>query len=181
MKKFIAFGFILAVVACSSKEGGKTTTPGTSSDPTAPGNDTTTTAEEDGGTVDSSTATTPPMPPSGPTNKAECVSVCEVKYPKPAALNKTLDSTCFLAGVCEGDCNDLVAGKNYLPTADPDAGPTCDTAKANSYPISTPAQKCSDCIARTPACCNLWIAIFGSDDGKALNACSNACFTSFKN
>lgn len=184
MKTFMSIGLMFALVACASKAPEKNPTPANeTTDPAvtpssnSDGGDTTTAADVDG----SSGPAVVDAGPKVPTNQAECVAACEAKYPKSAAQNKTLDNTCFVAGTCEPVCDNLVAGKNYQPTVVPDAGPVCDTVKANSYPVSTPSQACSDCVATTPACCNLWIAIFSSDDGKALNACSNTCFSTFKN
>lgn len=183
MKTFMSIGLMLAVVACGSSSADKSPSPTSNhSDSTQPsyddaGNEV---ASDAGVSVEAATAVTDAGPKT-PTNQAECVAVCESKYPKQAGQNKQLDNSCFLAGSCEPACNGLVVGKNYQPSVDPDAGPTCDTVKANSYPISTPSQACSDCLASTPTCCSLWIAIFSSDDGKALNSCSNNCFSQFKN
>jgi hypothetical protein len=44
-------------------------------------------------------------------------------------------------------------------------------------PIMTASVKCSDCLAKTPECCNLWIAIFGSAEGRSLNKCAVTCYS----
>jgi hypothetical protein len=128
--------------------------------------------------VDSSSPSTD-SGPKDPTNQAECIAVCEKKYPTPAAQNKLLDTSCML-GSCEPVCNNIgSSGKNFPPDVDPEVGVVCDTNAANSYPISTPSSACSTCLANTAECCTLWIAIFGSTDGQALNTCANTCFNTF--
>lgn len=120
--------------------------------------------------------------PKAPTNQAECIHACETQYPKPAALNKEMDSACFLNGGACTSCNHLVPGGPLYPVSAPlpevpvacEIGPGID-------PIMTLNQECSDCIANTPACCKLWIDIFGSEDGRNLNKCAVKCFTDFKN
>jgi hypothetical protein len=111
------------------------------------------------------------------------VTACEVKYPVPAAQNKQLDNTCFLAGVCEHVCNDLVPGGKLFPVSapDPDGGVAACPIGEGIDPIMTLAQACTDCIAAQPACCKLWVDIFGSAAGRDLNKCATKCFTDFKN
>ncbi len=185
MKKFMMFGLIAALVACGSKDGGEKSPPPdtTTTDPTQP-------SEVDSGTTDpvvpgtdagKDTSPAADAAPPVPTNQVECVAACEVKYPTPAAQNHALDTTCML-GTCGNVCNGIGSnGQNFGPDVDPVVGVVCDTVAAASYPILTPAAACSTCLANTPDCCNLWIAIFGSAQGQALNACANTCFTTFKN
>jgi predicted small lipoprotein YifL len=184
MKTFLASVLLIAVAACGSSNKGPDKAPSPPTDGNAPTTPTTDGMDAAVPEVDGSSPAEMSEVDSGPkapTNQAECVATCEAKYPKSAAQNKTLDSTCMLAGTCEPVCNDLIPGKNYEPTVNPDAGVVCDTAKADSYPILTPSAACSTCLASSPVCCNLWIAIFSSTEGKALNACANTCYSSFKN
>jgi len=134
--------------------------------------------EVDSGT-NTAPPTTPPVAPKAPSNQAECIAVCETTYPAAAAKGKALDTSCFLGGVCEHVCNDLKPGTLVKPTEVDGGG--CDTVKADSYPITTTSQACSDCLNTTPTCCTQWIAIFSSMDGRALNTCANQCYTNFKN
>ena len=128
---------------------------------------------------DGSVGPTPPVAASPPTDQASCVAACETAHPTAQAKNKNLDATCFLGGACEPVCNDLkYTGKNFTPT-DVDGGVVCDTAKAGAFPIATPSQACSDCLANNASCCSQWNALFGSADGQALNACSTDCFVKF--
>ncbi len=177
MKTILASFIVLALVACGSSKEAKDSTP---SDPTNPADpntpqeqDPTTPSTEgpDGSSVDAG--------PKAPSNQAECIVACEGQHPTSAKLNHTLDTTCLLGGACEPVCNGLGTGKLFQPTVDEDAGVQCDTAKANSYPITTPSAACSTCLANTPACCTLWISIFSSVDGQALNTCSNKCYVDF--
>ena len=111
--------------------------------------------------------------------QAECISACESTHPKAAALNKQLDNTCFLAGACEPSCNDLAPnGKLSGVTKDPDASaPVACVIGEGVDPIMTASTKCSDCLASVPACCSLWVAIFGSAEGRDLNKCAVACYS----
>jgi hypothetical protein len=113
-----------------------------------------------------------------PTNQAECLADCEAQYPAAQAESNQLDSTCY-KGSCASACDNIGSGTNKTPSAD--AGAKCDTNAANSYEIGTPSQACSDCLASTPACCTLWIKIFGSADGQSLNQCANNCWSKFPN
>jgi len=133
---------------------------------------------ENDASVDSSVAVD--SGPKEPTNQTECIAVCETKYPTAAVDSATLDNTCLLAGACEPVCNNL-AGGGELKFPSADAGVVCDTAAANSYPIGTPSQACSDCLATTQTCCDLWIKIFGSTEGQALNKCAHDCWEKFPN
>ena len=109
--------------------------------------------------------------------QAECIATCESAHPKAAALNKQLDNTCFFAGACEPVCNALAAGgKLSAVTVHPDASAACVIGEGVD-PIMTASAKCSDCLAETPACCSLWIAIFGSAEGRDLNKCAVACYS----
>jgi hypothetical protein len=118
-------------------------------------------------------------PDAGPTNQASCVAACETKYPAAAQEGHAFDTSC-MTGVCEAVCDNIGAsGQDFAP--DPDAGSACNTNAAMSYPIKTPSVACSDCLATHDSCCKQWITIFGSTEGQALNACSNTCFSSFKN
>lgn len=172
--------FLMLAVACSpaSKADKPTAASGTTDN--NPDNPSTPNATTDqGGTNPTNTPSTDSDGGSKPpSNQAECIAVCEGQYPKAAVKNKSLDSTCML-GVCSNVCNDLVAGKNFPPDVDADAGVVCDTVKANSFPISTPSAQCSTCLANTPTCCTQWIAIFSSADGQALNGCAVNCFSNF--
>ena len=127
-------------------------------------------AASDAGARDSSVSDAPAL------TLDSCISGCGAKYPAADAKNKQLDATCFLGGACESVCNNLKAGKLFEPNVD--AG-GCDTASVDSYPITTTSQACSDCLSATATCCAQWISIFGSTDGRALNACSNDCYTKF--
>ncbi len=134
---------------------------------------------EDSGTTDSAV----PVPekdaaPPPPHNQATCIAACEVQYPKAADKSHQLDATCFLGGSCEPVCNHLKPGPLLEPTV-VEGG--CDTVAAKSYPITTTSQACSDCLSTTVTCCTQWTDIFGSTDGRALNACANKCFTDFNN
>ena len=122
--------------------------------------------------------------PRAPTNQAECITACEAAHPTSAALSHKLDATCYLAGVCEPVCNNVPPGKNFPPTNDADAAApvACPGQFAEGVdPIMTPSAECSTCLANTPDCCKLWVDIFGSADGRALNKCAVKCFTDFKN
>lgn len=105
----------------------------------------------------------------------ECIAGCETQYPKAAALNKQLDANCFLGGACAKDCNDL-APNGKLSGVTNDAAVVCAIGDGVD-PIMTPSAACSDCIAAVPACCGLWVSIFGSVDGRALNKCAVACYS----
>lgn len=129
----------------------------------------------DGGSSQSSDASTSDAS-SAPTLRS-CIVDCEQKHPKAAAQSKQLDTTCFLAGECEPVCNDLKPGKLYSPTEVDGGG--CNTVGADSYPITTTSQECSDCLNTAPSCCAQWIEIFASTEGRALNACTNECYTKF--
>jgi hypothetical protein len=182
MKK-IAFFLALVLAACSSTPAKDKTTsdPVVTSDVSPP----TTTDEgvdasqptpvEDGGVVATDSGSTP----SVPMNQATCISACQAKYPAAEAKNKQLDATCFLGGTCSASCNDLKPGKLFQPTEVDGGG--CDTVTPDSYPITTTSQACSDCLNTTPTCCSQWISIFSSTDGRALNTCTNVCYTDFKN
>ncbi len=174
MKTFVVSFIAISLIACSS--------PSPSQDPPASVDQPTTSSNDDAPAPPVTEATdagadvaTPVVSPPAPT-LATCIAACEAKHPASATLNAKLDSTCML-GSCEPVCNGLGTGKGV--GADPDAGAVCDTAAANSYPIVTPSAACSTCLATTPACCTLWISIFGSVDGQALNACSNKCYSDF--
>lgn len=127
----------------------------------------------------------PSIVDSGPsiTNQAQCIALCETTYPKAADLNHQLDGTCILAGACESVCNDLgTPGVNFPPTPDPDASaPNPCPIGEGVDPISTPSAACSSCLANTPACCMLWVEIFGSMEGRSLSSCAVACVNQFKN
>jgi hypothetical protein len=178
---------IVALLACGSSAAKKDapinsdavpgTEPGSSDTPAGPSE-----KASDSGSV-SSPDTGVDAGPHAPTNQAECVAVCESKYPTPAALNKQLDSQCFLAGACEHVCNDLAPGGKLFGVSppDPDGGVAACVIGENTDPIMTPSAACSDCIASAPACCTLWKNIFGSADGRDLNKCAVKCFTDFKN
>jgi hypothetical protein len=178
---------IASILACSSSPKNSVPTsppptPAGTTDPNTPNDAPTSTAT-------STTSNPPPVNDAGtpppPENQASCLAACSTQYPKAAAENNSLDSSCFLGGSCAAVCNDLPAsGKEFEPNvvADADAGITvCDTATANSYPIDTPSQDCSNCLATNTTCCTLWISIFGSADGQALNACSINCFEKYPN
>lgn len=113
---------------------------------------------------------------AGPTNQAECLAACEVKYPTAAAQSHQFDTSCMV-GVCGSACDNLGQGKNFYPSVD--AGASCDTNAAGAYPIGTPSQACSDCLATTQTCCKQWVDLFGSKNGQALNQCANTCWTTF--
>jgi len=184
----IRIASVLAVLTCAmpfiacSAPAGKSTTQeppvAVVNDGTAPvGDQPTADASVPSATDGDSSAPVPSSKDAGPpTDQASCIVACESAHPASAKLGHTLDATCML-GTCEPVCNGLVAGKNYPPDAD--AGALCDTAKAASYPILTPSEACSTCLASTPSCCSLWISIFGSADGQALNTCANKCYTTF--
>jgi len=140
----------------------------------------------DPGTSSSSSGDVTPVDagPHSPTNQAECITACEAAHPTSAALSHKLDATCYLAGVCEPVCNNVPPGKNFPPTNDADAAApvACPGQFAEGVdPIMTPSAECSTCLANTPDCCKLWVDIFGSADGRALNKCAVKCFTDFKN
>lgn len=155
-----ALMFALVACAAAKKDDKGTTTspnPGDNPDPSAPGKD------------------------AGPANQTECLHACETQYPKAALLAKQLD-VCMTGeeGACTEVCNNLGTGVK-LVEPDVDAGATCNTKAAKSYPITTASQACSNCLAGNAGCCKTWISIFSSEDGKALNTCANACYTNFKN
>ena len=177
MRTFIIALSAVALLACSSssaptdgsKDGGASTKdPNNPSDP-AP-LDEAGVPIVDGGTT--------------PTNQVECIALCEKQHPKAASLSVSLDKECFLGGACEPVCNNLgTSGTLHQPT-DQDGGTFCDTKKAQSFPITTYSQACSDCINTNARCCSLWTQLFGADatganDGQALNNCANACYTKF--
>ncbi len=183
MKTITVFALLSCLVACSSvpKEKDKTSesttpAPGSGSSDDTPTGETpvTGTPVTDGGTPTSDSG------PKAPANQAECITACEKQHPVATAKNKTLDATCFLGGVCESVCNDLKSGTLVQPTK-VDGGVTCDTVTPDSYPITTTSQACSDCLDTTATCCTQWISIFSSTDGRALNTCTNTCFSTFKN
>jgi len=149
-------------------------------------------APSDNGTPTSDPApSSPPAPsssdagsPTPPTNQATCIAACELSHPKAAALGKQLDATCYLAGVCEPSCNNVPPGKNFPAASNADAAApvACPGQFAEGVdPIMTPSAACSTCLAETPACCTLWVSIFGSPEGRDLNKCAVACYTNFKN
>lgn len=130
-------------------------------------------------TVDGGNGATPdPEPNKEPTNQVECIAQCETNHPTAAQDNHALDNTCMF-GVCGHVCNNLGQGQNFFP--DTDAGAMCDTATAGSFPIGTPSQACSNCLAATTECCNLWVKIFGSAEGQSLNRCAHTCWEKFPN
>jgi len=184
MKRFVTISILACLVACASKAPNDPNPTDPPVNPNEPANntnsDTSNPSTSDGGstsdpTPDSGTTPPPPVP-----TQASCLNACEAQHPKAAAENKTLDSTCMLGGACESVCNDLGTSKVLVgPTVDPDAGVVCDTVTPDSYPIRTSSAACSTCLANTPACCTLWIAIFGSADGRALNACANKCYADY--
>jgi hypothetical protein len=114
--------------------------------------------------------------PKAPTNQKECIAACEAAAPTAAAQNHDLDNLCFF-GTCGAVCNNLGQGESKYP--DGASALACDTAAAGSYPIGTPSQACSNCLASTPACCTLWIAIFGSAEGQGLSKCAHDCWANF--
>ncbi len=161
MKNLIIVSVLLATACGSSSPAADTTTPPPPSEVTSD------TPPAD--PVTDAGAVTPPAHDAAP--PVPCVAACEAKYPKPAAANKDLDISCML-GACSDVCNNLGSpGKNFPPDLT-DAG-SCDTS--SSYPISTPSAACSTCLATTPKCCGIWVSIFGSVEGQALNACALAC------
>lgn len=119
---------------------------------------------------------------AGPTNRAECITACEVQFPKAAATDKKLDECYVGVDTCGTVCNDLGYSANlFEPDPAADGTLVCDTVKASSDPIVTASKACSNCLAGNATCCGLWISIFGSIDGRGLNMCANACDTKFKN
>lgn len=166
--------FTVSGVACSSSGSGddhsnsqSTNSPTTNSDETDSGMNTTT----DGSTEDAGTATD--AAPKTPTNQAECVAACEAKYPDAATKSKLIDA-CF-TGKCAADCDGVAyTGKLYQP--DVDGGSDC-TTKAKSDPIAVASVACANCVATL--CCKEWTDVFATDSGRALNACSVACYTQF--
>ncbi len=153
---------VLCLTACGSSSHDKKTPP------VVPAEEVTPTPTPD---VPDATAAMPMPTVLDAAPPVSCVAACEAKYPTPAAANKDLDTLCML-GTCADVCNNLGSpGKNFPPD-DTDAG-ACDTS--NSYPISTPSAACSTCLAVTPQCCSIWVSIFGSVEGQALNACALAC------
>lgn len=189
--RYLSFTTVFLAVACSTAGSTKQDSPIADAPVTGdPGSNPPTDAGSGTVNVSDGGNTPTPSPTPGmdsgthaPTNQAECIAVCEGKYPKPAALNKQLDAQCFLGGACVTQCNDLAAnGKLYPVTPDPDAAaPAACPIGEGVDPIMTPSASCSDCIANTPTCCTLWVDIFGTADGRALNACAVKCFSDFKN
>lgn len=118
-------------------------------------------------------------PPPEPTNQAECLATCEVSHPNAAQMNRDLDAQCFFGGSCENACNNIGQGQNFTPS--PVASAQCNTEAAGSWPVSTPSLQCSDCVATTPACCNLWVSLYGSAEGQALSQCAHDCWDHFPN
>lgn len=183
MKNRLVMLFALCLgtlVACSSSTapsgGSEQSSGGSSSGGSSSGSTTTPPPGEDGGPG----VVQPGQDAAAPQTLATCIAACSAKYPAASVQNKQLDATCFLGGACEPVCNDLKAGKNFLPDAPVgDAGVVCDTVKANSFPISTPSLECSNCLANNAGCCALWIQIFSSSQGQGLNDCSNTCYSSF--
>lgn len=191
MKLHSIVALSLVLVACSSAAAKKDPGPDLTN-PAAPGNQNGSTPGDEPGdpgtpTSDGGTSTPTPATDSGPhapSNQAECVSACEVKYPKAASLNKQLDATCYFGGSCEPVCNNVPPGPNFPPTNDADAAApvACPEQFAEGVdPIKTPSAACSTCLANTPSCCKLWVDIFGSAEGRDLNKCAVACFSTFKN
>lgn len=188
MKKIVYISFILLSFAtlfgCGSKHSDPQKDPETNA-PTAdnnspsqsPGDDTT--ATSDAGST--STSNNPPPPPPVETLDT-CLKACTVKYPDAAKLDQQLDQQCML-GTCESVCNGIgSSGKNYPPDPPQDGGSNCDTAGAGAWSISTPSSQCSSCLNTTPACCSLWIQLYGPDHGgQQLSACAGACYSKFPN
>lgn len=135
-------------------------------DPTPTNTNNNQSANDDGGTA-----------VKEPTNQVECIAACEAKYPTAAADNHELDNTCFF-GVCGNVCDNLGQGESKYPSAD--AGSSCDTTSAGSWPIGVPQQSCADCLATTPTCCTLWIKIFASAEGQGLSNCAQTCWNKFQ-
>lgn len=132
-------------------------------------------------TDDNGNPVTPPPTDGGvaTVTLATCLTACETASPKATAQNKQLDA-CFVGAACGNVCNGLGNSKTlYAPTAD--AGASCDTAAVDSYPITTAKQECSDCLATNAPCCAIWISIFGSAEGRALNTCANTCYSKYPN
>jgi len=183
MKKFFAFVVLTSLVACGSKS---TDTVDLAPSPDTNENSPHTSSQDSGaGDVVADAGSDTSLSDSSshvPTNQAECVSACESNHPKATTLSKQFDAACYLAGACEPVCNNIPAGKNFPPVSDVDAAaPVACPAQFGEGvdPIMTPSAACSTCLANTPACCTLWVAIFGSADGRDLNKCANACFTKF--
>ena len=170
MNKFVLVSLFSVMLACQPK-----LDPPTTLEPSVTATDAGQSNVADGGTP------SPAVDDSGvssPTTQAECVAVCEAKYPTAAAENKLLDS-CMLGPICGTVCNDLGTSKD-LVSPSVDAGVACDTDKANSWKIATTSILCSNCLAQN--CCHQWIAIYGdTTQGQPLSTCSDGCFSSFKN
>ncbi len=175
MKTIVMFAVLASLCACSSPSKDPN---GPTKNPSVPSNGTDESPSDPAGTPTTGDDAAAPQD-STPTNQATCVAACEVKFPKAAAENKSLDA-CMLGTACGAVCNDLgTSGKNFTPTVDSDAGAVCNTDKANSWAIQLHTQACADCVASH--CCTLWTTIYGSTDGQGLSQCSTACFTQFKN
>jgi hypothetical protein len=174
--------FSVSIFACSSK---------VADDPTPPSN-TTSDPGEEGSEPSTGTEGSPAETPKGdadkdaadggapkePTNQTECIAACEVTYPTAAADNHQLDQQCFFGDSCGTVCNNLGQGATQYP--DQVSSLSCNTVAAGSYPIGTPSQACSNCLATTPVCCDLWVKIFGSPEGKSLSQCAHTCWDTFQ-
>lgn len=184
MKKLlIILSTVCALVACSSSTESKGTSDTTTVDggpPTGdpPVNQDPNPANPHSGDLDAGPTNADAAPPvKEPTNQTECIAACEATHPTAAANNHQLDNSCFYGAACGNVCNNLGQGESKYP--EPAAAAQCNTAAAGSYPIGTPSQACSNCLASTAECCNLWIAIFGSAEGQSLSTCAHDCWANF--